>query len=127
MRNHVITVDDSCGLTFRPYQLLRLIKLFEPLGPSAPGILAPATNTWGVWVGATGADNYFGGAVNIGNSTQLVSNDSIALEVGNNKAVRFANMSSGAIGGLTPLPGMMVFNTDSAQMQYYNGTSWVSF
>jgi hypothetical protein len=100
------------------------IKLFEGF-TFIPGIFG--TNNWGVWVGTGASDNYFGGSINIGNASQTVTNSSVALEVGSDKAIRFPNMSTGTRGGLTPLPGMMIFNTTSNKMNYYDGTDWVEF
>lgn len=91
-------------------------KMDLPFGPIA-------TNQWGVYIDPS-IPNYFKGSVVIGD-TDVPSNASVALEVtGSSKAVRFSNMSTAQRDSLSPLSGMVVFNTDSSKLQVYNGTSW---
>lgn len=84
----------------------------------------PGTTTWGVYIEPT-VNNYMAGNLKIGGS-DTVSNSSVGLEVDGLKAVRFANMTTTQKLALTPLSGMMVFDTTLNQMSYYNGTSWVN-
>lgn len=85
-----------------------------------------SSNTWGIHI-TPDCENWLKGSLKIGGNsgtTDKVSNSSIGLEL-ENKAFRYANMDSTTRDSLTALPGMVIFNTDTSTIQYYNGSNWV--
>lgn len=85
------------------------------------------TNRWGVYIKPASMQNWLAGSLKIGGtagSTDQTTNSSIELEL-TSKALRLANMDTSARDALTALPGMVIYNTDTNAMQYYNGTIWV--
>lgn len=85
----------------------------------------PGTETWGLYA-APDCFNWMKGSLKIGGtagSTDKVTNSSTGLEL-HSKALRLANLDSTAIGALTPLAGMMVFNTTTSKAQCYDGSVW---
>jgi len=80
------------------------------------------TTQWGVYI-KTSTENYMAGSLKIGGA-DTVTNSSIGLEM-DSKAIRLATMDTTARNALTAVAGMMIFNTTTATMQYYDGSSWV--
>lgn len=86
-----------------------------------------ATNEWGVWVGATNADNWFAKNVVIAGTTGQPSNTSVALEIqGNTSTFKNAFLTTVERDALTPLIGMQIYNASTNQIEFYNGASWLS-
>lgn len=84
-----------------------------------------ATNAWGLYFD-TVAENYIGGSLNIGAASKKVANADVALEVGSLKAILLARLTTTQKNALTPVAGMVVYDTTLNQMSYYNGTTWVN-
>jgi hypothetical protein len=57
-------------------------------------------------------------------SSDTVTNSSIGLEL-QDKALRLAAMDTTARNALTAVAGMVIFNTTTAALEYYDGTAWV--
>lgn len=95
----------------------------------ADGLLSAAspTNLWGISIEDANAENYFQKSIAIGTATKKVSNADIALEVESLKAIRFARLTTAQRNALTAVDGMMIFNTSTATMEYYDGTNWIAF
>lgn len=86
---------------------------------------AGATNAWAFYDGA-GLDNYFS-RVAIGTGNQKVSNGSVGLEIGSTtQALRLSNLTDVQETALTPLSGMVDYNTTSSAVKVYNGTNWTA-
>jgi hypothetical protein len=86
----------------------------------------PGTETWGVYM-APSCYNWMAGSLKIGGtagSTDKVSNADIALEIEGLKAFRLAQLTTVEIAALTPLRGMMVYDTTLDKAQCYDGTTW---
>jgi len=85
-----------------------------------------ATDSWGLY--DSGAKyNWMANALKIGGSsgsTDIVTNSSIGLEL-ESRAIRLANMDTAARNALTAIAGMMIFNTDTSALEYYDGSAWV--
>lgn len=83
----------------------------------------PATNTWGLYI-EPAINNHMSGSLTIGTVDQPTNSD-VALEITNLKAMRLSNLTTAQRNALVALPGMVIFNTDTLAMEYYNGTAWV--
>lgn len=85
----------------------------------------PGTTTWGFY-DRSGSHNYFGGDLKIGSGADVVANASVALEIeSTTQALLLSRMDQTQRDALTAIAGMVIFNTTTTTMQYYNGTSWV--
>lgn len=85
----------------------------------------PGTTTWAFY-DSSGSHNYFGGDLKIGDGTDVVANSSVALDIeSTTKALLLPRMNTTQRDALTPIAGMVVFNSTTTAMEYYNGTSWV--
>jgi len=86
----------------------------------------PGTLSWGLYSNNF-QNNWMYGALKIGGtagSTDTTSNSDVRLEV-EGGAFRLPNMDTTARNAMTALAGMVIFNTSTSAMEYYNGTSWV--
>lgn len=84
-------------------------------------------NQWGLYVKSASMQNFMAGALKIGGSpdvTDQVTNDSIELEL-TYKALRLAVMTTSERDALTPLAGMIIFNSTTAALETYDGSAWV--
>lgn len=85
----------------------------------------PATDAFGFYE-APGVNNYMAGNLKIGTS-DTVSNANVALEIeSSSKAFVLSRMSTASRNAMTPVTGMMLFNTTTNTLNYYNGSIWVS-
>lgn len=85
-----------------------------------------ATNEWGVWVGATSADNWFSKNVVISGSTGKPTNSSAGLEIsGTTKALLHSRLTTAQRLALTAVNGMQVYDTDLDTFQCYAAGAWV--
>lgn len=84
-----------------------------------------ATNTWGLWVGDTNAENYMAKSLKIGGVVDTVQNSDIALEV-EGGALVLPSFDTAARNALSAIAGMMIFNTDTTGPEYYDGTNWIA-
>jgi hypothetical protein len=85
-----------------------------------------ATDSWGFY--DNGAQhNWMSGGLKLGGtsgSSDTCTNTSIALEL-HDKALRLAAMDTTARNALTAVDGMVIFNTTTAALEYYDGSAWV--
>ena len=85
-----------------------------------------ATDSWGFY--DNGAKyNWLKNNLKIGGtsgSTDTVTNSSIGLEL-HDKALRLAVMDTTARNALTAVAGMVIYNTDTTALEYYDGSTWV--
>lgn len=87
-----------------------------------------ATNAWGVHIAATTLDNWFSKNIVVGGATEKPSNASTGIELaGTTKAVLFSRLTTTQRNALTPLEGMVIANTTTNTLDYYDGTQWLSF
>ena len=100
--------------------LMTNAKAFEARGPA--GAFTTGT-AWGLHIDATFLENWLGGSLKLG-AGDTVTNSSIALEV-TDKAIRLANMDTTARNALTAVAGMMIFNTTTSLLEYYDGAAWI--
>lgn len=87
-------------------------------------LCATATNCWGYY-DASGGENYLG-KLAIGSSSFKVTNSSTALEIGNSKAFLNGSGTTTTKNALTAVAGMQFYDTTLNELDYYNGTAWVS-
>lgn len=107
--NGVTTINEFCAFEFN--------QTFGQVG----------TDVWGIHIVPTFAENFIGGSLAIGTSSEKVTNSSVALEIGGvTRALRHANMTSTERDALTPLAGMVVFNTTTNKLDVYDGSSWTA-
>jgi hypothetical protein len=81
-----------------------------------------ATDSWGFYDGGA-KHNWMANSLKIG-GTDTVTNDSIGLELGT-RALRLATMDTTARNALTAVAGMVIFNTTTSALEYYDGSAWV--
>jgi len=88
----------------------------------------PGTSTWGFYA-RTDNHNYLAGDLLLGGtagSDDVVTNSSVALEVkSTTKAMVLSRMDTTARNALTAIAGMVIFNTTTSAMEYYDGAAWV--
>lgn len=84
-----------------------------------------ATNSWGFY-NDSDTENYLKKSLAIDTASFKVSNSDIGLELGGDKALRFAVMSTATRNGLTALEGMTIFNTTTNLLEFYDGAQWIS-
>jgi hypothetical protein len=85
-----------------------------------------AVDSWGFYDNGA-KHNWMSGGLKIGGtsgSSDTVTNSSIGLEL-QDKALRLAAMDTTARNALTAVAGMVIFNTTTAALEYYDGTAWV--
>jgi hypothetical protein len=87
---------------------------------------APATNSWGLY-SKSSFENYMGKSLKIGGAPvtgDKVANSSVGLQV-TDTAIYPDPITTAARNALTPLTGMLVNNSDTAQLERYDGATWV--
>lgn len=89
------------------------------------GSSATATNTWGICIDDTGAENYLAKSLMISGGTKSVTNSDVAVEIGDAKALRVGRVTSAQRTGMTNLSGLVVFDTDLSKLFYNTGGAWV--
>lgn len=88
---------------------------------------ASPTNAWAISVDDPNAENHFEKSISIATATKKVTNSSVGLEIGGTtKAFRASNMTTAQRNALTALAGMVIFNTDSTRLEFYDGAVWVT-
>lgn len=83
------------------------------------------TNCWGVYEATAAAENHLS-KLAIDTSTKKVANASTALEIGSTKTFLNGRGTTAQKNALTALAGMQFYDTDLNDLQWYNGTSWIS-
>ncbi len=85
-------------------------------------------NNWGFYSNGD-CDNWFKGWLKLGGtvgSTDVVSSDSIALEIDHtDRVIRLKPLTTAEIAALTPSEGMLAPNATTNKMQAYMGGAWV--
>lgn len=89
-----------------------------------------ATSAWGVHIDDANCENWFKKSLKIGGSagsTDVVTNSDCTLEV-EGGAVRLPNIDTSTRNALSALGGMLIYNTDTGGIEYYDdvGMSWVA-
>lgn len=85
----------------------------------------PGTTTHGVYISPTSAHNYMAKDLVIGTS-DVPSNSSVGLElIATDRAIRLSVLTTAQRNALTPLAGMVIFNSDTSALEYYDGGAWV--
>ena len=88
---------------------------------------APAANSWGLYSKAS-FENYMGKSLKIGGvpvTGDKVANASVGLQV-TDTAVYPEPITTVARNALTPLEGMLINNSDTAQLERYDGAAWTA-
>lgn len=87
-----------------------------------------ATNTWGIYCEDTGADNWFAKNVIVGGSTGQPTNSDVAIEIASTKTLLLGRLTAAQIAALTPVGGMVAYDTDNGKLNYYDdvGAAWVA-
>lgn len=82
---------------------------------------------WGVDIQDPDAENRFSKSLVIGASTSVVSNNDIALEIADKKALKLTSMTIAERDALTAISGMIVLieDGDIKELEIYNGTNWI--
>ena len=84
----------------------------------------PGTQTWGLMI-RPDVNNFLAGNLKLGGS-QTVANANVALEIeSTTKAFVLSRMDTTQRNAMTAITGMVIFNTTTNTLQYYDGTSWV--
>lgn len=91
------------------------------------GISALATTAFGISVEDTGAENYLAKSLVVSGSTKTVTNSDIAIEINGAKAFRLGRVTTAQRLAMTPLQGVMVYDTDTNKPYHGDGTSWHQF
>lgn len=84
----------------------------------------PGTTSWGVYI-SPDVHNFMSGDLKIG-GTDVVASPNVALEIeSTTKAFVLSRMDTTARNAMTPIAGMVIFNTTTSTLQFYNGTIWI--
>jgi len=81
------------------------------------------TNCWGFFENTASAENHLS-KLAIGTGTFKVANSSTALEIGNSKAFLNGRGDEATRDALTAVAGMQFYNTDTDQLEWYDGSAW---
>jgi len=82
----------------------------------------PATETWGLYMSPTTAENYLAKSLKIGGADK-VTNATVGLEL-EGKAFLNARMTTAERDALTAVNGMQIYNTDDNKFQGYANGAW---
>ena len=88
------------------------------------GSSAHATNTWGVCIEDTGAENYFGKSLVVSGATKSVTNSDIAFEIGGTKSLRLGRATTVQKEAMTDLTGLFLYDSTIAAPFYNDGVQW---
>lgn len=92
-----------------------------------PSLCQFGSNCWGVKVDSTSASNYLANNLVVGGSTGLPQNANVGIEISStDKSFLNSRMTTGERDSLLPVVGMQIYNTDSFDLECYNGTFWGS-
>lgn len=85
----------------------------------------PGVTTHGVYISPATAYNFMARSLVIG-TQDTTTNDSCGFElVANDRAIRLSTMTTAERDALTALFGMVIANSDTNAMEFYNGSAWV--
>lgn len=91
------------------------------------GSSANATNTWGVCIEDTGAENYMAKSLKIDGVTKTVSDATIGIEIGGLKSFRLGVFTTAERLSLPNIEGTMVFDTNTNKAYLNDGAGWHQF
>jgi len=87
------------------------------------GISALATTAFGISVDDQGTENYLPRLV-VSGGTKTVSSSDVAIDINDAKAFRLGRVTTAQRLAMTPLQGLLVFDTDTSKPYHADGTSW---
>jgi hypothetical protein len=91
--------------------------------PNLYGLLG--TNVWGFYEDTANVQNHLS-KLAIGTASKTVSSTDVALEIGNSKMFLPGSGSTATKNALTAIESGIFYDSTLKQLQFYNGTSWVS-
>jgi len=91
--------------------------------PNLYGLLG--INVWGFYEDTATVQNHFS-KLAIGTASKTVSSTDVALEIGNSKMFLPGSGSTATKNALTAIESGVFYDSTLKQLQFYNGTSWVS-
>lgn len=91
------------------------------------GTSANATNTWGVCIDDTGAENFMAKSLKIGGGSKKVTDPTIALEVDGNHSMRIPVLTTAQRTALPNITGTMVFDSNTGKGYLNDGIGWHQF
>lgn len=90
------------------------------------GISAIATLAFGISVDDQGTENYLPRLV-VSGGTKTVTSSDVALDINDAKAFRLGRVTTAQRLAMTPLQGMMVYDTDTNKPYHGDGSTWHQF
>ena len=90
------------------------------------GLSGLATTAFGISVEDTGAENYLAKSLMVSGLTKTVSDNSIAIEIGDKKQLRIGRFSTVERTALPNISGTLVYDNDSARIFQNDGSGWNS-
>lgn len=88
-------------------------------------LCAIAGNCWGIYDEGSGAENYLE-RLALNTASKKVVNSDTALEIGSSKAFVNGRGTTAQKNALAAVAGMQFFDTDLAELQWYDGTNWIT-
>lgn len=86
-----------------------------------------ASNAWGLYLADSGLEHYIKTSLAIDTTSSKVTNSNVGLELGStSKAIRLSNLTTSQRDAMTALSGMVIFNTDTSKLEYYDSSTWVA-
>lgn len=93
-----------------------------------PTASSNATLTWGICIEDTGAENFLGKSLVVGdNGSWTVTNSDIALEIGTPKAIRMGVVTTAQRTAMTNVEGLIVYDSDVGKGFLNDGAGWHQF
>lgn len=83
------------------------------------------TNCWGFYEDTAAAQNHLS-KLAIGTATKKVANSDTAIEIGNKKGFINGRGTTAEKNALTAVEGMQFYDTDLQELEWYDGSSWIS-
>lgn len=90
------------------------------------GMSALATLAFGISVDDQGTENYLPRLV-VSGGTKTVTSSDVAIDINDAKAFRLGRVTTAQRLAMTPLMGMMVYDTDTNKPYHGDGTTWHQF
>lgn len=90
------------------------------------GLSALAATAFGISVDDQGTQNYLPRLV-VSGATKTVSNSDVAIDINDAKAFRLGRVTTAQRLAMTPLQGLMVYDTTTNKPYHGDGTSWHQF
>lgn len=90
------------------------------------GMSTYASNTWGISVEDTSAENFISKSLVIGGPSKVVNDQDIALEIQDPKSLRLGNTDTSQRTSMVNYPGALVFDTDELAFYGNDGINWLN-